>query len=474
MSFRELHLSETILRTLEKVGYHTPTEVQSKVIPHVLIGRDVVALAQTGTGKTAAYALPLIDILAHGRSKSRMPRSLILVPTRELAHQVSQDFATYAADSKLDVVVLVGGESIVDQQKLLTRSVDVVIATPGRLMDIIARGQLLLSDTKILVLDEADRMLDMGFLPDIEAILSALPPNRQTLLLSATMPSAIEGLVRRFLNAPKEIKLVNNTVALTLEQQFVGVEKTDKLSTVQNIISEAPKSKGFVFCNRKRDASQIALQLSKQNITCFALHGDLPQSERTRAIEAFRASRGGSVMVATDIAARGLDIDDIDYVVNFDIPLHAEDYVHRIGRSGRAGRKGTSHSLVMASDYKLLLAIYNLTKEPTIHEFISSQNEAKPSHTKKTTENSKTKLSSPASTSKDKSTEKRKAHEIGKSQEGASVGRVFNAEACANEIDHPSSRRGVKDGPKVTVTGFGEEVPAFFKHAIPMSIDKID
>lgn len=318
MSFSDLGLSDDVLRAVSDAGYSEPTPIQAQGIPVVLMGRDVLGLAQTGTGKTAGFTLPMIDILAAGRAKARMPRSLILEPTRELATQVAKNFDTYGKYNKLSKALLIGGESITEQLKILDRGADVLIATPGRLLDLFERGKILLSDVKILVIDEADRMLDMGFIPDIEQIVKVLPVIRQTLFFSATFPPEIRKLSDAFLMNPKEIKVAPPASPAELVDDFlVVVPEIDKRKVIRSLLRSEEVRNALIFCNRKKDVDVLTRSLKKHGFDAAALHGDLAQSLRTRTLDSFR-SGDISLLVCSDVAARGLDISDMSHVFNFD------------------------------------------------------------------------------------------------------------------------------------------------------------
>jgi superfamily II DNA/RNA helicase len=359
--FADLGLSELLLKGVEDVGYLHPTPIQEQAIPVVLMGRDVLGCAQTGTGKTASFVLPMMDILAGSRAKARMPRSLILEPTRELALQVAENFVKYGQHMKLNHALLIGGESMNDQRDALDKGVDVLIATPGRLLDLFERGRVMLADCKVLVIDEADRMLDMGFIPDVERIVSMLPPLRQTLFFSATMAPEIRKLADAFLQNPKEITVsAPASVATTITAGLALVQETDKRRALRKLIRAENVQNALIFCNRKRDVDILYKSLSKHGFSVGALHGDLAQSVRFATLEKFKNNEL-QLLVCSDVAARGIDIGGLSHVFNFDLPFHAEDYVHRIGRTGRAGREGHAYSIATADDAKLLAAIESLT-----------------------------------------------------------------------------------------------------------------
>src|SRR5262245_7589427 len=360
MNFSDLGLNPDVLRAVADSGYTTPTPIQAQAIPVVLTGRDVLGCAQTGTGKTASFTLPMLTILAAGRAKARMPRSLILEPTRELATQVAESFDRYGKYHKLSQALLIGGESFVDQERKLDRGVDVLIATPGRLLDLFERGKILMNDVKILVIDEADRMLDMGFIPDVERIVSLLPRIRQTLFFSATMPPEIRRLADAFLMNPKEITVAPPaSPATTVIQGMAIVAEREKREALRRLIRTEQVKNALIFCNRKRDVEILFRSLQRHGLDVAALHGDMAQAKRTETLERFK--RGDvTILVASDVAARGLDIIGLSHVFNFDVPLHAEDYVHRIGRTGRAGREGRAFTLATPHEGKYADAIVRL------------------------------------------------------------------------------------------------------------------
>ncbi|MHB1219628.1 MAG: DEAD/DEAH box helicase [Alphaproteobacteria bacterium] len=360
MSFNNLGLSAEVLRAIGEAGFTEPTPIQREAIPHVLTGRDILARAQTGTGKTAAFTLPMIDILAAGRAKARMPRALILEPTRELAQQVEDHFKVYGKYNKLSAALVIGGASMSQQEAALNRGVDVLIATPGRLIDLFERGKVLLSQIRVLVIDEADRMLDMGFIPDVEKIVSLLPFTRQTLLFSATIPDEIRRLCERFLSNPKEISIQATSLAAdTVEDAVVIVNEEDKRDALRQIVEREELRNAIIFCNRKRDADILFRSLKKHGFNVGVLHGDLAQSVREETLQGFRDGKI-TLLVASDVAARGLDIQGLSHVFNFDVPFNAEDYVHRIGRTGRAGRGGKAFTIATPDDAKALAGIKRL------------------------------------------------------------------------------------------------------------------
>jgi superfamily II DNA/RNA helicase len=355
MKFSELGLSEKVLKAVEASGYDTPTPIQEQAIPYALEGRDVLGIAQTGTGKTAAFTLPMLSLLERGRARARMPRTLILEPTRELAAQVEEAFGKYGVNHKLNLALLIGGVSFGDQETKIARGADIVIATPGRLLDFTERGGLLLNAIEILVIDEADRMLDMGFIPDIERICKLVPFTRQTLFFSATMPPEITRLADTFLHNPARVEVSRAaTTAENITQTLVpsGGSPEEKRSTLRRIIRGADNFKNaIIFCNRKRDVQVVYRSLQKHGFSVGALHGDLDQRMRMAALDSFRNDEI-QLLVCSDVAARGLDIPDVSHVINYDAPHHAEDYVHRIGRTGRAGKSGQALTIVSRIDQK--------------------------------------------------------------------------------------------------------------------------
>ena len=394
MSFGELGLSDGVLRAISDAGYTEPTPIQKQAIPVVFMGRDILGCAQTGTGKTAGFTLPMIDILAAGRAKARMPRSLILEPTRELAAQVAESFETYGKYHKLTKALLIGGHTLNEQIKIVERGVDVLIATPGRLIDLFDRGHLLMHDVKILVIDEADRMLDMGFIPDVERIVGLLPPIRNTLFFSATMPPEIRRLADNFLMNPKEIHVAPPaTTADNIAQGMFVVKHVDvrhpgsgqkeKRAALRQLIRQEKPKNALIFCNRKRDVDTVYRSLTRHGLEAFRLHGDMPQPVRTETLGKFKTGEF-KLLVCSDVAARGLDIPEMSHVFNFDVPTHAEDYVHRIGRTGRAGRPGRALTIATPEDSKYLDAIQKLTGQiiPKIELKGVEGDELEPAHEK--------------------------------------------------------------------------------------------
>jgi superfamily II DNA/RNA helicase len=368
-TFAELGLSPKVMAAVDAAGYSEPTPIQAEAIPVAMTGRDVLGIAQTGTGKTASFTLPMISRLETGRARARMPRSLILAPTRELAAQVAQSFENYGVNHKLNLALLIGGVSMDEQTKKLDRGVDVLIATPGRLIDHFQRGRVMLMGVEILVIDEADRMLDMGFIPDIEKICKLLPPQRQTLFFSATMPPEITRLVDQFMRDPLRIEVAKPaTAAQTIKQRFRYCENGEdwaKREELRELMRAEDVRNAIVFCNRKRDVAILLKSLSKHGFNAGALHGDMDQKARMETLDKFRSGEI-TFLAASDVAARGLDIPDVSHVFNFDLPWQSDDYVHRIGRTGRAGREGSATSLVTYDDLKLLKQIEEITSDKSV------------------------------------------------------------------------------------------------------------
>jgi superfamily II DNA/RNA helicase len=363
MPFADLGLSDELLRAVGESGYTEPTPIQAATIPSVLMMRDIIGIAQTGTGKTAAFVLPMIDILGHGRSRALMPRSLILEPTRELAAQVAENFEKYGKYHKLSMALLIGGVQMGDQVKALEKGVDVLIATPGRLMDLFERGKILLTQCNLLVIDEADRMLDMGFIPDIENICTKLPANRQTLLFSATMPPPIKKLADKFLSNPKTIEVARPATAnINITQYVVPVSSTShaKRAALRQLLGQEEVKNAIIFCNRKTTVRELNKSLRGYGFSSGEIHGDMEQPQRIAELERFKKGEI-NILVASDVAARGLDIKGVSHVFNFDAPWHPDDYIHRIGRTGRAGATGVAYTLASSADAENIENIEKLT-----------------------------------------------------------------------------------------------------------------
>lgn len=443
MTFEDLGLNANILKALDECGYKEPTPIQAKAIPNVLMMRDVVGLAQTGTGKTAGFTLPMIEILAGGRAKARMPRSLILSPTRELAAQIAENFDTYGKYCSLSKALLVGGTSMGDQIKLLERGVDVLIATPGRLLDLFERGNILLTDIKIFVIDEADKMMDMGFIPDITRIASLLPPVRQTLLFSATMAPEIQKLTQKFLSNPKEVA-VNPPAetAKNIKQFMVNVDSRRKKETLQKLIKDEKVGNAFIFCNRKRDIDGLATWLKNKGHKVAALHGDMDQKQRTETLKKFKDNEI-ELMVCSDVAARGIDVNDVSHVFNYDVPMNADDYVHRIGRTGRAGKEGRTWMLATKYDDKFVDAIKKL----------SAKDEIETVDLKDKNDNGGKTDKMPAKKQKDK--------KFDDSSQPTTQRKPSKYDNKPNT--RMSDLRDNNDDDGDGVTGFGDQVPNFFK-----------
>ena len=361
MKFADLGLSDELLQSVLDAGYDTPTAIQAQAIPSVLMMRDIIGIAQTGTGKTASFVLPMIDILAHGRRRALMPRSLILEPTRELAAQVAENFEKYGKNHDLKMALLIGGVQMGDQVKALSDGVDVLIATPGRLMDLFERGKILLTGCELLVIDEADRMLDMGFIPDIETICSKLPPNRQTLLFSATMPPVIKKLADKFLSNPKYIEVArpasNNT---NIAQHKIHVSTRGKREALRHLLRTDNVNTAIIFANRKTTVRELAKSLKSHGFSAGEIHGDMDQNARNAELQRFKDG-SITILVASDVAARGLDVKGVSHVFNFDTPWHPDDYVHRIGRTGRAGAPGRAFTFVTSEDAEAIANVEKLT-----------------------------------------------------------------------------------------------------------------
>ncbi|KPP87136.1 MAG: Superfamily II DNA and RNA helicase [Rhodobacteraceae bacterium HLUCCA08] len=464
--FSDLALDPKVLKAIEETGYTTPTPIQEGAIPPALEGRDVLGIAQTGTGKTASFTLPMITLLKRGRARARMPRSLVLCPTRELAAQVAENFDNYAKHSKLTKALLIGGVSFKEQDALIDKGVDVLIATPGRLLDHFERGKLILSDVKVMVVDEADRMLDMGFIPDIERIFGLTPFTRQTLFFSATMAPEIERITNTFLSNPARIEVARQaTASETISQGVVMFKPSrrdkadgEKRALLRALIDgEGDKLRNaIIFCNRKVDVDVVAKSLKKHGYDASPIHGDLEQSHRTRTLDGFR---DGSLkfLIASDVAARGLDIPNVSHVINFDVPSHAEDYVHRIGRTGRAGREGTALMICSTRDEKYFEAVERLIEKeiPRLDNPLGSTPEA-PSEARSDEE-------APAPKRRSRSPRRQTPEDAPPAPVEAPARRAEPAEQTEKKSDEPRrarSGRGSRRDESDTV-GMGEDVPAF-------------
>ena len=480
MRFEDLGLSSEVLRAIGDAGYEAPTPIQEQAVPYVLMNRDILACAQTGTGKTASFVVPMLDILAHGRARARMPRSLILEPTRELAAQVAENFETYGKYQKLSMALLIGGVSFEEQEKRLDRGVDVLIATPGRLLDHFERGKVLLSDVKILVIDEADRMLDMGFIPDVERIVKLLPKIRQTLMLSATMPREIKRLADQFLMNPKEITVnPESSTADTVEQSIMIVAQRDKREALRKLMRAEDVSNALIFCNRKRDIGVLHRSLMRHGFEAGALHGDMDQFSRMDTLKSFK---DGDIkyLVCSDVAARGLDIAGMSHVFNFDVPTNAEDYVHRIGRTGRAGKSGRAITLATGEDGKYVAAIERITggeiprlnvdgvDEAEIDTSDDGKRRRRRGGRKSQTESRGT--GKQASDRKEAKSRPKREDTAAKDTEPKESGRKKSARPKKDEKPAPKKPKSSSSkGGKAPTQGFGDDVPAFMLRPVKIS-----
>ncbi len=377
VKFEDLGLCKEILLSINNIGYKEPTEIQKKAIPNILVGRDILGCAQTGTGKTGSFIMPLIEILNSGKSKSRMPRSLILAPTRELAMQVSEEFSKINQYLNLQMVLLIGGTSFTEQENKLSKGVDVLIATPGRLLDHIERGKVIIKDVKLLVIDEADRMLDMGFIPDIIKINKLLPKIRQTLFFSATLSNEIRNIGKDLLINPKEITInPYSSTSENIDSNFIKTNSKNKMSDLKKLLYIEPIKSAVIFCNKKADIDKVSRFLKKNKFNTASLHGDMDQNLRIKSLEKFK-EKSTEILIASDVAARGIDIDGLSHVFNYDVPNNPEDYVHRIGRTGRAGKRGKAYTLFDDNDNKTIILIEKLIKKKvyktTFDKIFSSQ-----------------------------------------------------------------------------------------------------
>jgi superfamily II DNA/RNA helicase len=456
------------MTAINDAGYTTPTPIQAEAIPHVIAGRDVLGIAQTGTGKTASFTLPMIHRLMKGRAKARMPRTLILEPTRELAAQVADNFDVYGKNTKLTKALLIGGVSFGDQEKAIMRGADVLIATPGRLLDHVERGGVLLRGVEVLVIDEADRMLDMGFIPDIERIVKLLPFTRQTLFFSATMPPEITRLTQQFLSAPARVEVAPpSSTNDNVSQRLISVSKTQKLKILKKLFDEEDVTNGIIFCNRKRDIGDLLNALQKSGYPAVSLHGDMDQHMRLKMLDKFKGGEA-TYLIASDVAARGLDIPAVSHVFNYDVPTHAEDYVHRIGRTGRAGRKGAAITLFSKEDGKYIDSIEKLinrkidvVKSIDTPEDVTTEKEEKAASKlprkndgdKKGNEKGERK--GLAAFSKNMKNKKENSDAIPKASH-ANDKPVQKEPKTAKSSDNASNN---------TQVGFGENIPAFLKNA---------
>ena len=495
--FSDLNLNPKVLKAVEDAGYETPTPIQAAAIPPALEGRDVLGIAQTGTGKTASFTLPMLSLLSRGRARARMPRSLVLCPTRELAAQVAENFDTYSKYLKLTKALLIGGVSFKEQDKLIDKGVDVLIATPGRLLDHFERGKLLLTGVQIMVVDEADRMLDMGFIPDIERIFSLTPFTRQTLFFSATMAPEIERITNTFLSAPERVEVARQaTASETIEQGVVMLkasrrdrEATEKRNLLRALIdAEGDKcTNAIVFCNRKVDVDIVAKSLTKYGYDAAPIHGDLDQSQRTRTLDGFRAG-DLRFLIASDVAARGLDVPAVSHVFNFDVPSHAEDYVHRIGRTGRAGRDGKALMICIPRDEKNLAAIEDLLQKPIPRVDNPLQSSTAPEPEAEAAPSPEKKAAKPRVSRRSKKSDEpktdapaAKAEETPKPQEAAEAAVAAQEAAPEPQQTTPKperkerssrrgggSHRGRQDHGGGKVTGMGDHLPGF----IALSFDE--
>ncbi len=470
VTFADLGLDEKIQKALDDMGYVKPTPIQAHAIPGALKGRDVLGIAQTGTGKTAAFTLPTVHKLAKGRARARMPRCLIVCPTRELAAQVAENVELYGKYLKLEMALLIGGVSFAEQDRKLAKGVDVLIATPGRLLDQFDRGKILLTGVQTLIVDEADRMMDMGFIPDIERIFKLTPFTRQVLFFSATMPNEIKRLVDQFLHQPLTVQVAReNKTADTVTQKIVRMPSSDakqKRTALRWIIDNHDVKNGIVFCNRKRDVDIVAKSLTVHGHSAAPIHGDLDQSLRTKTLAEFKDG-DLKLLVASDVAARGLDIPDVSHVFNYDVPNHSEDYVHRIGRTGRAGRKGDTVMLVSRLDEKYYDAILKLIEVEAIEELEIPGIEDFPKDSRR--RNSKTKSRSKSdrkSTRRDSKRDKRTEDKPRSDKKSASDNKKSTADKkkAAKPAKDRSKSKGKTE--KSHAPGFGDNVPAFFNSSL--------
>jgi superfamily II DNA/RNA helicase len=382
-TFDDLGLNPKLLQAVKEIGYLHPTPIQEEAIPYVLMGRDVLGIAQTGTGKTASFTLPMLEILGTARAKPRMPRALVLAPTRELAAQILENLNSYGKHTTLTAALMVGGDPMQAQTALLHKGVDILIATPGRLLDHILRSGLILTDVKFFVIDEADRMLDMGFIPDIEKIVKMLPKIRQTLMFTATMPALIKTLSAQFLQTPREISVSRqSSTGENITQEIYRTTSKNKINALYNLLRTLNPTSALVFCNRKIDVDKVKTALQQKNMSVVAMHGDMVQARRYENLEQFKSGEA-KIIICSDVAARGIDIDDITHVFNYDLPHNPEDYVHRIGRTGRAGKSGHAITFVTEDDDKSLIALKKLIQQDLKEHIVQSDDLKAPTETPK-------------------------------------------------------------------------------------------
>ena len=474
MTFAELGLSSKLLEAIETAGYTEPTPIQAGAIPPALAGRDVLGIAQTGTGKTASFTLPLIERLSRGRAKARMPRSLIIAPTRELAAQVAENFETYSKGQKLSMALLIGGVAFKPQEEIVNKGADVLIATPGRLLDHFERGKLLMSGVQFLVVDEADRMLDMGFIPDLERIFKMVPPRRQVLFFSATMPKEIQSLVDRFLNDPVRVEVSRPaTTSVNIQQYLVKLTSNvakDKRAALRTAMQRDGVKNGIIFANRKRDVDLVARSLQRHGFSAAPIHGDLDQSSRTATLADFKSGEL-RFLVASDVAARGLDIPNVSHVFNYDVPHHADDYVHRIGRTGRAGNSGESVTISTPADSKTLAAVLKLIQQDIpVLDLGGSASAPAPASAEGATETEdkpKSRRGTGGRKSRPSKSEKPKedavtTETVEEAPKPAPVRKVAESQPQATRQDRKDRPRNRRSDPQDRpVVGFGDHVPDF-------------
>ncbi|MBR9864185.1 MAG: DEAD/DEAH box helicase [Rhodobacteraceae bacterium] len=475
IKFSDLDLDPKVLKAIDEAGYVSPTPIQAAAIPLALQGRDVLGIAQTGTGKTASFTLPMITKLAKGRARARMPRSLVLCPTRELAAQVAENFEVYAKNLKLSMALLIGGVSFKDQDQKIDRGVDVLIATPGRLLDHFERGKLMLNGVQIMVVDEADRMLDMGFIPDIERIFKLTPFTRQTLFFSATMAPEITRITQEFLQNPERVEVARQaTTSENITQKicmFTPSNRTSEAREKREVLREILKAEGdavdngIIFCNRKSNVDIVMKSLKKHGFDAGAIHGDLDQSVRTKTLESFR-NGDLKLLVASDVAARGLDVPAVSHVVNFDVPIHSEDYVHRIGRTGRAGRDGKAITICAPFEEKYLEKIEELVEKKIDRMEQPALSGGSKSRRKSGSQDDKT-------ASKPQKAEKTAAKDNNtqKSDNNRNSGSRSDKSAGNGNQKSDQQRRGRAE-PKNQVVGMGDHVPAFLMRSFDIKRTK--